>query len=330
MPTGALTVLGLLDGNQRIGFGYGSNDATNRYLTYAQDRLPADHRAVVPRNSAFSDLNFALYLGRSERHVNLLIEGTGSALSASSQRAVIVVPFGNVPLTFVATPTGQLRGSLLQRLPWIVAIGGVVLSVAAAIVTQILIRRRRNAEKLAEANRTLFREQLTIAETLQRALLPAQFPDVIQLSDFDLEVAAKYLAGVQALEIGGDWYDVVQQDLGRLTFVVGDVSGRGLPAATVMASLRFAIRGFASEGYTPDVILNKLECSSRPRVRWALCDGSLRPDRWPEPPAASGQCRSPAAPPYCRERAALREEQDWTAHRCGCWAAVLRSDTTAV
>ena len=168
------------------------------------------------------------------------------------------MPFGNVPLTFVATPTGQLGGSLLQRLPWIVAIGGVVLSVAAAIVTQILIRRRRNAEKLAEANRTLFREQLTIAETLQRALLPAQFPDVIQLSDFDLEVAAKYLAGVQALEIGGDWYDVVQQDLGRLTFVVGDVSGRGLPAATVMASLRFAIRGFASEGYTPDVILNKL------------------------------------------------------------------------
>ena len=41
-------------------------------------------------------------------------------------------------------------------------------------------------------------------------------------------------------------------------FVVGDVSGRGLRAATVMASLRYALRGYAAQGDPPEAILSKL------------------------------------------------------------------------
>jgi serine phosphatase RsbU (regulator of sigma subunit) len=252
-----LAVLGTLDGGQRLGFGFGSLDTSDRYMVYAQSSLPAGHRAVVPKNSAFSDLTFAVYLGRTVRQSDL-IEATGTGMAASGQTAVVAVPFGNTYLTIDATPSDQLGGSLLEWLPWIVAAGGTVLSVAAALVTEILVRRRRTAERLAEDNRKLFSQQLTIAETLQHALLPAEFPDFADLVGLDLEVAAKYLPGVQPLDIGGDWYDVISVGPDRLTFVVGDVSGRGLEAASIMASLRFAMRGFASEGYSPDVVLNKL------------------------------------------------------------------------
>ena len=53
------------------------------------------------------------------------------------------------------------------------------------------------------------------------------------------------------MEIGGDWYSFIPIDDGRFAFVVGDVSGRGLNAATVMAALRFTIRTYALEGYSP-------------------------------------------------------------------------------
>ncbi len=66
-----------------------------------------------------------------------------------------------------------------------------------------------------------------------------------------IELAVRYVAGVEGVDIGGDWYDVVTLDDGRLFFVVGDVSGRGLRAATVMASLRYAIRAYATQGDEP-------------------------------------------------------------------------------
>ena len=67
-----------------------------------------------------------------------------------------------------------------------------------------------------------------------------------------------YIAGVADIDIGGDWYDVIDLDDGRILFVVGDVSGRGLPAATVMAALRYSTRAYAAQGDDPATILTKL------------------------------------------------------------------------
>ena len=53
------------------------------------------------------------------------------------------------------------------------------------------------------------------------------------------------------MEIGGDWYDVIPLDDHRLLTVVGDVSGRGLRAATTMASLRYAIHAYAAQSDPP-------------------------------------------------------------------------------
>ena len=71
-------------------------------------------------------------------------------------------------------------------------------------------------------------------------------------------MSAQYAPGVDGVDVGGDWYDVIPLGRERILVVVGDVSGRGLPAATTMAALRYAIRGYAAQDDPPATILTKL------------------------------------------------------------------------
>ena len=66
------------------------------------------------------------------------------------------------------------------------------------------------AEVLAADTADLYVEQRTIAETLQRSLLPRQIPSLP-----GLVVAVRYAPGVGGIEVGGDWYDVIPTGKGR-------------------------------------------------------------------------------------------------------------------
>jgi PAS domain S-box-containing protein len=99
---------------------------------------------------------------------------------------------------------------------------------------------------LAVDNAALYRREHEAAVTLQRALLPASLP-----SPQGAEVAASYMPAGPGLEVGGDWYDLVETDDGRLAVVVGDVAGRGLAAATIMGRLRTAFRAYMLEDAPP-------------------------------------------------------------------------------
>ena len=61
------------------------------------------------------------------------------------------------------------------------------------------------------------------------------------------------------LEVGGDWYDVFLVEPGVLAFVVGDVVGRGLGAASAMGQLRSAVRAVAAPGVGPARLLARLD-----------------------------------------------------------------------
>jgi serine phosphatase RsbU (regulator of sigma subunit)/anti-sigma regulatory factor (Ser/Thr protein kinase) len=87
-------------------------------------------------------------------------------------------------------------------------------------------------------------EQLSATQIIQRTLLPDALPEVP-----GLRFSAKYLPAGSAIRIGGDWYDVFQLGNGRLTFVIGDVVGRGVLAASVMAEIRTALRAYLLEGH---------------------------------------------------------------------------------
>ena len=76
-----------------------------------------------------------------------------------------------------------------------------------------------------------------IAETLQRSVLPETLPSME-----GLRVAAVYLPGSTAVDVGGDWFDTLTLADGRMGFVVGDVVGKGVEAAATMAQLRNGMR----------------------------------------------------------------------------------------
>ncbi len=228
-------------------------------VVYAENPLPRSRRASIQSNSAFSDLNYALYLGRVQRPSQLVLTSVRH-LPLSGRTAVDSVPFGDAALTLVVAARRPLGGTLPERLPWIILIVGLVLSVGAAAGTLGLVERRRRAERLAirldqiaSENRRLYAEQRNIAQTLQHALLPEAMPGIP-----GVETGARYQAGEQGVEIGGDWYDLISLDDRRALLVVGDVSGHGLRAAATMASLRYAIHAYAMEGIAPPEILSKL------------------------------------------------------------------------
>jgi serine phosphatase RsbU (regulator of sigma subunit) len=129
----------------------------------------------------------------------------------------------------------------------------LVLTLGASSLVGRLSRRRRDAEGLAAENAQLYAEQRSVAQTLQHSLLAEAFPEI-----GGLEFGARYVAGVEGIDVGGDWYDVVRLDHGNILMVVGDVSGRGLDAATMMASLRYSARAYGAEGHSPGTILTKL------------------------------------------------------------------------
>ncbi|TDV44310.1 PP2C family protein-serine/threonine phosphatase [Actinophytocola oryzae] len=97
------------------------------------------------------------------------------------------------------------------------------------------------------------RAEQTAAAALVESLLPAKLP-----ATDSWEFAARYVAGADT-GVGGDWYDVFPLPGERLGVVIGDVVGKGLPAAVVMGRLRSALRAYALEYDDPAEVLGKLD-----------------------------------------------------------------------
>ena len=107
------------------------------------------------------------------------------------------------------------------------------------------------AQALDRARR--YESERTIAETLQRSVLPERLPDVE-----GLDIAARYLPGTSGMDVGGDWYDAIHFGAGPVGLVVGDVVGKGVQAAATMGQLRNALRAFAFEQLRPSAAVSRL------------------------------------------------------------------------
>jgi serine phosphatase RsbU (regulator of sigma subunit) len=248
-----LSLYDMLDASdRRLGYAMSGLSKQARFVVYGEASLPKNRRARIDKNSAFADLDYALFVGSRPRQSQLVASSTGGAL-LHGRTSSVTVPFGDSKLLIVMSPRTELGGSLLARLWWFLVIIGVVLTAAAATLVERLSRRRHEAERLAAENAELYTTQRSVALALQHSLLAEDFPRIA-----GLEIGARYVAGAEGMDIGGDWYDVVRLDDTRVMVAVGDVSGRGVPAATTMASLRFGIRAYAAQGDRPGVILTKL------------------------------------------------------------------------
>ncbi|MFF3419211.1 SpoIIE family protein phosphatase [Streptomyces sp. NPDC002698] len=113
-----------------------------------------------------------------------------------------------------------------------------VLTALAGLIAQSLERARR------------YDSEAALARGLQEALLPHR------LSAHPLvETAGRYLPGTVGMDVGGDWYDVVEAGDG-LALVIGDVQGHGVQAAATMGQLRSAVRAFALGDHPPDEVMS--------------------------------------------------------------------------
>jgi len=97
------------------------------------------------------------------------------------------------------------------------------------------------------------REQVDMAESLQRSVIPRETPRVR-----GLEMAARYLPA-STFQMGGDWWDAFELPGGRTAFVVGDVAGHGVAAATTMTQLRAAVRAHLFGEESPAVVLDRTD-----------------------------------------------------------------------
>jgi GAF domain-containing protein/anti-sigma regulatory factor (Ser/Thr protein kinase) len=116
-------------------------------------------------------------------------------------------------------------------------------------LADVLARRAAIAAEQA----ALFAAQHAAAQTLQHSLLPERLPSVP-----GLEMAARYLPGGAGVDVGGDWYDVITLPDGTVGLAMGDVVGKGVPAASLMGQLRNGLRACARDGRPPAEIVELL------------------------------------------------------------------------
>jgi PAS domain S-box-containing protein len=105
---------------------------------------------------------------------------------------------------------------------------------------------------LAIEHARAYEREVGTVEMLQRSLLPDKLPIVP-----GLKIAARYRPG--GADVGGDWYDAIPLDDGRVGLAMGDVVGHGLGAASLMGQLRHAARAYALEGHSPPAVLDRLD-----------------------------------------------------------------------
>src|SRR5215217_5878644 len=119
-----------------------------------------------------------------------------------------------------------------------------------------------------------FEQELEVARLIQQNFLPKELPDLPGWS-----VSAYYRP---AREVGGDFYDVIPLADGRVGFVVGDVTDKGVPAALVMSATRSVLRASAQRIPEPGAVLERVNehlCPDMPEKMFVTClYGVLEPD----------------------------------------------------
>ena len=122
-------------------------------------------------------------------------------------------------------------------------------------------------QQQAEAReRERMEQELRVARVIQETLLPKELPE---LDNWQLDALWK-----PAREVSGDFYDFFEFPDGRLGIITGDVTGKGVPAALVMATTRSILRGAADRLINPGEVLeraNNLLCPDIPRNMFVTC-----------------------------------------------------------
>jgi len=261
-----------------------------RTVRHVFDQMPVGQAAMAGPEHTFIAANAAFrsmstrpdVIGRTLREVFPEIEGqriyemyhrvyaTGIPQTASEWRVNRILEGGTAAeelfFDFTATP---MRGP-----------DGTVTGVSLLVTDVTEWVRTRETARAADAERR-YEAARDVVIALQEALLPKGLPVLP-----GARIAARYLVAAQDQAAGGDWFDAIPLEGGRVALVVGDVVGHGVAASAAMGQLRAVLRHVLTAEPDPAAALGQLNrfAASDPALRAAtLCvvvlspaDGALR------------------------------------------------------
>jgi serine phosphatase RsbU (regulator of sigma subunit)/anti-sigma regulatory factor (Ser/Thr protein kinase) len=147
-------------------------------------------------------------------------------------------------------------------------------NLAAQAAPALRVGQLVREQEAEAATRQRFEQELEVARLIQQNFLPKELPDLP-----GWQIAAYYRP---AREVGGDFYDVIPLPDGRVAFVVGDVTDKGVPAALVMSATRSVLRASAQRLIEPGAVLERVNehlCPDMPAKMFVTClYGVLNPE----------------------------------------------------
>jgi serine phosphatase RsbU (regulator of sigma subunit)/FixJ family two-component response regulator/anti-sigma regulatory factor (Ser/Thr protein kinase) len=236
-------------------------DLLNELLGHVTDMLNADTAAILLLDEERNVLQVRAARGLDGEVESRLTIPVGAGFAGrivSERRSIVIddVAEADVLSPVLSSTVSSLLGVPLpaeDRLIGVLHVGSIEPRKFTAEDTVVLqLAGDRAARAIERAQR--FQQEHETAVTLQRSLLPDRLPDLP-----GLELAARYLPGAAGTEVGGDWYDVIPLADGRVGVAMGDVVGRGIPAASLMGQLRNGLRAYAIEGHPPAAVLERLD-----------------------------------------------------------------------
>jgi serine phosphatase RsbU (regulator of sigma subunit)/CheY-like chemotaxis protein len=216
-------------------------------------------RAVTGARSADTALHDALAAGTSASPLHELVRRAGATplwMSAKEVEAALT-SYGTIE---VAPGLPALEGWLAVPLMGRTGRHLGIIQVADkedgdfTESDEVVLLQLAQLAAVAIENAERYEIEHSVAEDLQRGLLPRTLPSLPGLS-----VAAVYRPGGRGTQVGGDWYDVVPLDDGRVVLTVGDVMGRGARAAAIMGQLRTALHAYALHDLPASVAMRSVD-----------------------------------------------------------------------
>jgi sigma-B regulation protein RsbU (phosphoserine phosphatase) len=181
----------------------------------------------------------------------------------------------------------------------------IPLILKARVKTHLALKESMDELNLAygiiKSQKDRMEEELNIGRDIQMSMLPLEFPAFPDRDEFSVHALLK-----PALEVGGDFYDFFFINQDEICLVVGDVSGKGVPAALFMAVTKTVIKTMATDDPSPASIVTRVNdemSEDNPSSMFvtlfiAICN------------VRTGECRYTNAghnPPYIRRQAGKQE-----------------------
>lgn len=166
---------------------------------------------------------------------------------------------------------GELLGALylgprLSDQPYSTDDRKLLASLASQVAPAIKVAQLVQEQQVEAKERERLQQELQVAALIQQTLLPKELPSI---SGWHIDAFYR-----PAREVGGDFYDFIGLEDGRLGVVIGDVSDKGIPAALVMATSRSMLRAAAKRHTSPGAVLaevNELLVPEIPPAMFVTC-----------------------------------------------------------